>query len=340
MAAEVPQHVLDYIGGKGADACDRIGRRAPRRHLPLRQRRRRHVHLAQAVVAHRPERQVQPRVGFAIDEYAPDWRQTKGVQGSGSCEPVTGEGIAEAAMKFGEKFPDLSPGGSTANISFYRIRPDELEFIDNSGREEQRGVRLRLHQRPGPQRGRMSEVLRVTAGNAAGAEIQLVDELLIGRAVPGDGSLGGDAELSRKHAMITRSAHGLTIEDLGSTNGTFVNGTRVAAQTPLRIGDTISIGASTLEVAGTVPPEQDTSERAVPVGPAHGGEAASGGPPAAPPPAPAGAPPGPPAGAPPAPPPGPPGAPPAAAAPSPRRAWADRPAAPVDRRPAPVRRPT
>jgi FHA domain len=164
----------------------------------------------------------------------------------------------------------------------------------------------------------VSEVLRITAGNAAGAEIQLVGELLIGRAVPGDGSLGGDAELSRKHAMITRSAHGLTIEDLGSTNGTFVNGTRVAAQTPLRIGDTISIGASTLEVAGTVPPEQDTSERAVPGGgPPTDVRPPPAVPPPAPPPAPAGAPPGPPTGAPPAPPPGPPGAPPAAAAPSP-----------------------
>ena len=118
--------------------------------------------------------------------------------------------------------------------------------------------------------------------------------------------------------MITRSAHGLTIEDLGSTNGTFVNGTRVAAQTPLRIGDTISIGASTLEVAGTVPPEQDTSERAVP----GGGPPTDVGPPPAVAAGPAArAPPAPrpvrlPA-APPAPPPGPPGAPPAAAAPSP-----------------------
>jgi nitroimidazol reductase NimA-like FMN-containing flavoprotein (pyridoxamine 5'-phosphate oxidase superfamily) len=76
------------------------------------------------------------RVGFAIDEYAPDWRQTKGVQGSGRCEPVTGEGIASAAMKFGDRFPDLSPGGSTASIAFYRIVPDELDFIDNTGSEK------------------------------------------------------------------------------------------------------------------------------------------------------------------------------------------------------------
>jgi nitroimidazol reductase NimA-like FMN-containing flavoprotein (pyridoxamine 5'-phosphate oxidase superfamily) len=75
------------------------------------------------------------RVGFAIDQYAPDWRQTTGVQGSGRCEVVTGEGIASTAMKFGEKFPDVSPGGSTANIAFYRIRPDELDYIDSSEKD-------------------------------------------------------------------------------------------------------------------------------------------------------------------------------------------------------------
>jgi uncharacterized protein YhbP (UPF0306 family) len=136
--ADVPQHVLDYIGEERAltlasatkegephaatflyvnDGIDLF--------LWLKPRSR----TAENVGSN-------PRVGFAIDEYAPDWRQTKGVQGSGRCEVVTGEGIAMAAMKFGEKFPDLSPGGSTANISFYRIRPDQLEFIDNTGSEK------------------------------------------------------------------------------------------------------------------------------------------------------------------------------------------------------------
>jgi hypothetical protein len=35
-------------------------------------------------------------------------------------------------MRFGEKFPDVSSGGSTANISFYRVRPEELDYIDSS----------------------------------------------------------------------------------------------------------------------------------------------------------------------------------------------------------------
>jgi uncharacterized protein YhbP (UPF0306 family) len=136
--ADVPQHVLDYIGGESAlTLATASGDGAP--HAAT------YLYVSDGVdlfiwlkPSSRTAQNVKAnsRVGFAIDEYAEDWRQTKGVQGSGNCEPVTGEGIAEAAMKFGEKFPDLSPGGSTANIAFFRIRPDQLEFIDNTGTEK------------------------------------------------------------------------------------------------------------------------------------------------------------------------------------------------------------
>jgi hypothetical protein len=79
------------------------------------------------------------RVGFAIDEYSSDWRQTKGVQGTGGCEPVTGRQIADTSVHLGDKYPDLEPGGSTASIISYRITPDRLEFIDNSGTQKDKG---------------------------------------------------------------------------------------------------------------------------------------------------------------------------------------------------------
>ena len=73
-----------------------------------------------------------PVVSFAIDEYTPDLRQTKGVQGSGECAVIlSGEQIARVADLFGQKFPDLSPG-ATLSISFFRITPTELDFIDNA----------------------------------------------------------------------------------------------------------------------------------------------------------------------------------------------------------------
>jgi uncharacterized protein YhbP (UPF0306 family) len=77
-----------------------------------------------------------PAAAFAIDHYAEDWRQTKGIQGRGKCTPVTGEGMGRAADLFGQKYPQLRPG-STSAVVFFRIDPDVLEFIDNSrGTEE------------------------------------------------------------------------------------------------------------------------------------------------------------------------------------------------------------
>jgi uncharacterized protein YhbP (UPF0306 family) len=73
-----------------------------------------------------------PVVSFAVDEYAKDLRQTRGVQGSGECAVVlNGETIAKVADLFGLKFPTLSPG-NTMSISFFRVVPTELQFIDNT----------------------------------------------------------------------------------------------------------------------------------------------------------------------------------------------------------------
>lgn len=53
-----------------------------------------------------------------------------------------------------------------------------------------------------------------------------------------------DAEISRRHARIVLQNHSYYIEDLGSTNGTFVNGRRIHAITKLGNGDIIDLGES------------------------------------------------------------------------------------------------
>jgi ABC-2 type transport system permease protein len=100
--------------------------------------------------------------------------------------------------------------------------------------------------------------MRITSGPAAGTELAVDDKLLIGRAADGDGTLAGDPELSRQHARITRANGALMIEDLGSTNGTSVNGERISGPRELRAGDTVSVGSSTMEVLG--PPPQPAGE--------------------------------------------------------------------------------
>ena len=91
--------------------------------------------------------------------------------------------------------------------------------------------------------------LVATAGPASGRRLTVGDELLIGREVSGEGRLSDDPKVSRRHARVAHDAGGrLTIEDLGSANGTFVNGERMEGLQVLTVGDAVQIGATTLEV--------------------------------------------------------------------------------------------
>ncbi len=88
-----------------------------------------------------------PVVSFAIDEYVDDWRQTNGIQGSGEAQVLLNPSEIKRALElFRNKFSDV---GETAapNISFFRITPRELRFIDNAtgGGEEPQAVGLHYH---------------------------------------------------------------------------------------------------------------------------------------------------------------------------------------------------
>ena len=94
--------------------------------------------------------------------------------------------------------------------------------------------------------------LQVLSGNAAGTFIQLDRELVFGRAAEAPADLAGDPAVSRNHARVRRTSDGrFLIEDLGSANGTYVNGTRIAAPQLLSPGDRIKLGDSVLEVVTT-----------------------------------------------------------------------------------------
>jgi hypothetical protein len=104
----------------------------------------------------------------------------------------------------------------------------------------------------------------VVAGRAIGMSILIDDELLIGRHADGAGRLADDDEISRSHARMSLDRSGFcAIEDLGSTNGTFVNGLRIAGPQTLSVGDTIEIGGTTLVVRELPIPTSERSLRAV-----------------------------------------------------------------------------
>ena len=92
-------------------------------------------------------------------------------------------------------------------------------------------------------------VVRVVAGPAAGRTVSLgAEPLVLGRDEPALTELSTDHELSRRHAQISRFDGKLLVEDLDSTNGTFVNGGAVAGPTVVGPGDVVWIGNTTLLV--------------------------------------------------------------------------------------------
>ena len=67
------------------------------------------------------------------------------------------------------------------------------------------------------------------------------DQLIIGRDASNSVAIN-DAEISRKHSRLSFQGGKYVLEDLGSTNGTFVNGQRLAGPVVLKPGDVVSLG--------------------------------------------------------------------------------------------------
>jgi FHA domain len=74
--------------------------------------------------------------------------------------------------------------------------------------------------------------------------------LTLGRTDDNDIPLPGDEFASSSHARLEPRRDGVWIEDIGSTNGTFVNGERVLQPRRLRGGDVIKIGETDLRFEG------------------------------------------------------------------------------------------
>ena len=80
-----------------------------------------------------------------------------------------------------------------------------------------------------------------TQGHSVSEILIKGDEFLLGRGPDCDYSLR-DINISRHHCLIRIRPEEITLVDLGSSNGTFVNHSRVISQVALRSGDEISLG--------------------------------------------------------------------------------------------------
>lgn len=136
MATQVPQSVLDYLAdGKTVTLATASNDGVP--HAST------FMYVNDGVTLYiwaRPTSttakhvQENPRVSYAIDEYVSDWNKAKGIQADGECRLVSsGDEVAKVVRLFADKFPTPSSGSSTTNITFFKIAPTALQFIDNEG---------------------------------------------------------------------------------------------------------------------------------------------------------------------------------------------------------------
>lgn len=79
-----------------------------------------------------------------------------------------------------------------------------------------------------------------------GARLEISRELAAGRDVANDISVPADGYASGRHARFHRGEHADIVEDLDSTNGTFVNGERLTGSRLLHAGDVVTIGQTQL----------------------------------------------------------------------------------------------
>ena len=102
-----------------------------------------------------------------------------------------------------------------------------------------------LRRETAPIRARL--VVIKSAALAEGEELELeAAPLTIGRGSENDVPLDGDEFASAQHARFEPRRDGVWLEDVGSTNGTFLNGIRVSRARKLTPGDVVRIGETDL----------------------------------------------------------------------------------------------
>ncbi len=85
-------------------------------------------------------------------------------------------------------------------------------------------------------------LLEVTSGTGTSRHPVRAEVVRVGRALDNDVVLDGERTVSRRHAELRFDGAGWTVRDLGSQNGTFVNGQQISTDTPVGAADLVGIG--------------------------------------------------------------------------------------------------
>lgn len=104
----------------------------------------------------------------------------------------------------------------------------------------------------GPLADRSTPLLKVVQGprELKGLKVPVAGPVIIGRS-PGSDIVIADDFISSSHARVVPVGDSIVLEDLGSTNGTIVNGHRITNPVSLRTGDEIDLGTVRLKVDGS-----------------------------------------------------------------------------------------
>ena len=152
--------------------------------------------------------------------------------------------LAEAMQKLGVQLPTADAGGgATAPAGSATVAPSQPDLppLEAAGVAPTAAPTVSASATPTRLVG--------LQGAYAGQVFDIGAELLtIGREVGNTIVLDQEITVSRRHAQLTRQNGELVVQDLGSTNGTFVNGQRISAPTPLRVGDTVQFGMASFRV--------------------------------------------------------------------------------------------
>jgi pSer/pThr/pTyr-binding forkhead associated (FHA) protein len=98
-----------------------------------------------------------------------------------------------------------------------------------------------------PTSRRSKELVLLRGDEASGKTYKVDDVLMLGRSPQAD-IVVDDPYASEFHMRFVTGDEGLVLHDLGSTNGTYVNGRRVTAPQVLVKGDAVQVGKTVLEV--------------------------------------------------------------------------------------------
>lgn len=143
-----------------------------------------------------------------------------------------------------------------ALLYLFLFRVVRVVYLELGGRTRRAGRGAPAAPQPAP-RGRSRKrrasgdlhLKVVEPPEARGRTYDIPDEVTVGRAAGCQISLSDDNYVSQMHARVFRRDGELFVEDLGSTNGTYLNRKKLTNEMPVQRGDRIQVGKTVMELS-------------------------------------------------------------------------------------------